>query len=227
VIVIGDPTQTDTDGTKVEVRFVREAGPIAAVHGDLIKDYNLKDGGTGVAFLELELLGPRGAGLLGLPKLCKEASIEIWTQQEGASPVLLPRTRAEHWNATFDESTERVLLQARSRTAVLVDAPLCLQHDGEARDLFSRVTSEVGVPLDDHDIPSRAIVAYIDAPSAYGALRLVGGALELVLRDQNECLNVHTRHGLLRAASRGVPPTIRTQDVAVGTLQQGTPLRKR
>lgn len=227
MMTVGDPLHHGADGTHCEARFFLESALVAIVHGDVLRSYNFNHGTLGVGLLEMRLEGPRGGGLAKITPECSKATLEVWIEEGGGLPKRIARACVDHWLMTFDGDHEKVAIQGRSPGAVLVDEQWLVTFDGDLAGLMTTAFAGRNLPFSMHDVPGRSVAAHIDAPSAYGALRLVASAMGLVVRDRDDGFHVFSRKALFEESQKRPVAQIRGADIKSGGMERGAPIRKR
>ncbi|XXX73296.1 hypothetical protein WMF30_37175 [Sorangium sp. So ce134] len=171
--------------------------------------------------LEVRLSAPAGSGILKLPH---DAIIELWGHYPNRGSHRLAIAKIDYWNAAR-EAHDEVEIQGRSPCAVLIDQPTTLTHEGRLGELLDKVSEgKVRFP---RGIPDIQVSAFVRAPSAYGAMRLIATSMGLLIQDDGDKFQILTSKAA-RENLRGRPVArISDPDILNANFRKGNPVRKR
>lgn len=226
---IGDPDHVAPDGSQSDVRIFVRGAPYAIIGGDLVRKFSVNTHATGTTVVELSVAAPADAGLARIfPAKSDNADfeIEVWAAKAGQPKVRLGGAVLDYYEARVESGNVVVDMQGRGALRTLIDTPVHLAHLGTVEQLL-RAISGNGILLVASDLPPGPVSAWVNAPSAYGAIRLVCSSLDLVAHEKESQLLVTSRAASREALRRAQPSTIRDEHILNSHMTKGTPIRRR
>lgn len=218
----GDATRVNPDGSSSELRFIVEDDIRAIVYNNHIANLTVSQNGAGVNLLEVHLTAPRGMGLLRLPT---DATVEVWFHRVGESSHRVAVVSIDYFNSEYKAEEAYLEIHGRSPCARLIDAPVNVEFHGSLHELLRKVAgSETMISS---SVPESRVSAYVAAPSAYGALRLVATSIGLVVSDNIENFRIRSKKEAIYELKKKPKATITEKETIQSTMRKGSPIRKR
>ena len=226
MIILGSPEWRHVNGIAWEIRYMLNGTEIAIVHGDLISKCSVQRGVIGADTFEITLAGNDSSGLGLLPQ---QGHIDVWVHvPEGAAPISMGFGEIDYFDSKFEKGEHVIELQARGAIAQLIDKPWKQSFRGFLADLL-RHAADGSVKMDVRGLSEQRIEAYIHAPSAYGALRLLGISFGFLIEEDRDGSGIPCRSiATAKEDERSSPPTLITsEDIISGNVTRGRPIRRR
>lgn len=224
MILLGDPAWRLPDGTGCELHFLLNGVTVAVVHGDLVKNTKVSKASLGTTVAVIHLKGRKGSGFGRLPD---NAQIALWVHHPEVEKARLAVVQIDYWKHDFDADTESVEIHGRGALAAMIDTRWQVLFQGDLEELVARACS--ATPASIEGLARRQVSAYVDSPSVYSALRLMGVSLGFVIHENFEewgviCSSVEKAMEQMKA--RPVT-TIGPDQILTGTYKRGAPVRRR
>lgn len=221
---IGDPDWRSKSGHHGELRVVVDGSCCLLVTGQALDVFSLKTDVRGVPFLSCDLVNEEKTASF-FPFIRRGSLLEFWVASPDAPLSLLATLRVDFVRYVRKAGSERLHVEGRSPAAALFDTACTGAFMGTLSDLIRSICpSQYLAPT--LSLSDASLDAWINADSAYGALRLIGASLDLVVSAERDgTLRVAAREQALRNAMAKTPLVIDADQILSEDLQEGVPVR--
>lgn len=208
----------------VELHFESGGETLAVVRESCIASWHVSLAVTGTGVITAKLEADPLSGIHSIPN---GGYVLVWVESPEKGRTMLGRFQIDYF---AKDSAEQVELEIHGRgpLAPLIDSRWNLEYQGSLSALFEAELA-TWVPIAIRGVPDHEVAIYVDAPSMYGALRLITISTDcLVMEEMNlETVAVRSTQLARQEEMTKEPVTITDEDIVSSSTRMGSPVRRR